>query len=250
MLSAAGFWQRPKIPRADAGACFLCFFPVCLSQTTSHFDVCAVCVHDPAEMPPGAADCDNVCAADACSESGEHADAGRESAESVSFTASPVPGWVNLSDGWRRIRSCQVCFCCLSCSCSVRASAGSRWRRGHFCRRPEQPAGRKRDLSGALCAKPAFGSAGASVGADARRGAHCTHFYGSRGVFLQVDYCLLFTFISFFIFIGNMGGNIEAVRSVLQKSCGGQGNWRSASVRARSSAMFPRPCFWQILRTI
>ena len=34
-------------------------------------------------------------------------------------------------------------FCCLSCSCSVRASAGSRWRRGHFCRRPEQPAGRK-----------------------------------------------------------------------------------------------------------
>ena len=41
------------------------------------------------------------------------------------------------------IRSCQVCFCCLSCSCSARASAGSRWRRGHFCRRPGQPAGRK-----------------------------------------------------------------------------------------------------------
>ena len=39
--------------------------------------------------------------------------------------------------------------------------------------------------------------------------------FTDRAVFLQVDYCLLFTFISFFIFIGNMG-NIEAVRSVLQ----------------------------------
>ncbi len=58
-------------------------------------------------------------------------------------------------------------------------------------------------------------------GADARRGAHCTHFYGSRGV-LRVDYCLLFTFISFFIFIGNMG-NIEAVTVCPAKSCGGQG---------------------------
>lgn len=44
-----------------------------------------------------------------------------------------------------------------------------------------------------------------------------------RTVFLQVDYCLLFTFISFFIFIfiGNMG-NIEAVRSVLQSLVAGR----------------------------
>ena len=44
--------------------------------------------------------------------------------------------------------------------------------------------------------------------------------FTDRAVFLQVDYCLLFTFISFFIFIGNMG-NIEAVRSVLQSLVAG-----------------------------
>ena len=46
--------------------------------------------------------------------------------------------------------------------------------------------------------------------------------FTDRAVFLQVDYCLLFTFISFFIFIGNMG-NIEAVRSVLQSLVAGIG---------------------------
>lgn len=45
--------------------------------------------------------------------------------------------------------------------------------------------------------------------------------FTDRAVFLQVDYCLLFTFISFFIFIGNMG-NIEAVRSVLQSLVAGR----------------------------
>lgn len=45
--------------------------------------------------------------------------------------------------------------------------------------------------------------------------------FTDRTVFLQVDYCLLFTFISFFIFIGNMG-NIEAVRSVLQSLVAGR----------------------------
>lgn len=64
---------------------FCAFFQYVYHKRRRTSDVCAVCVHDPAEMPPGAADCDNVCAADACSESGEHADAGRESAESVSL---------------------------------------------------------------------------------------------------------------------------------------------------------------------
>ena len=84
-------------------------------------------------------------------------------------------------------------------------------------------AGRKKNgiYLALFCVKPAFGSAGASVGGDARRGAHCTHFT-DRAVFLQVDYCLLFTFISFFIFIGNMG-NIRAVRSVLQSLVAGRG---------------------------
>ena len=154
-----------KYRAADAGACFLCFFSsMFITNDVAHFDVCAVCVHDPAEMPPGAADCDNVCAADACAESGEHADAGRESAESVSFTASPVPGWVNLSDGWRRIRSCQVCFC----ACRVRAQCGQApdlaGDGGTFADVRSSRQEEKRDLSGALCAKPAFGSAGASVG--------------------------------------------------------------------------------------
>lgn len=45
--------------------------------------------------------------------------------------------------------------------------------------------------------------------------------FTDRAVFLRVDYCLLFTFISFFIFIGNMG-NIEAVRSVLQSLVAGR----------------------------
>lgn len=45
--------------------------------------------------------------------------------------------------------------------------------------------------------------------------------FTDRAVFLQVDYCLLFTFISFFIFIGNMG-NIGAVRSVLQSLVAGR----------------------------
>ena len=46
--------------------------------------------------------------------------------------------------------------------------------------------------------------------------------FTDRAVFLQVDYCLLFTFISFFIFIGNMG-NIGGGTVCPAKSCGGQG---------------------------
>lgn len=113
---------------------------------------------------------------------------------------------------------------CASAACRVRAQCGQApdlaGDGGTFADVRSSRQEEKRDLSGALCAKPAFGSAGASVGADARRGAHCTHFT-DRAVFLQVDYCLLFTFISFFIFIGNMG-NIEAVRSVLQSLVAGR----------------------------
>lgn len=63
----------------------LLFFQHVYHKRCRTSDVCAFRVHDPAEMPSGAADCDSVCAADACSESGEHADAGRKSAESVSL---------------------------------------------------------------------------------------------------------------------------------------------------------------------
>ena len=71
---------------ADAGTCFfVLFFQHVYHKRCRTSDVCAVCVHNPAEMPPGAADCDSVCAADACSESGEHADADRKSAESISL---------------------------------------------------------------------------------------------------------------------------------------------------------------------
>lgn len=42
-----------------------------------------------------------------------------------------------------------------------------------------------------------------------------TVFFVDRAVFGEVDYCLLLTFIAFFIFIGNMG-NLPAVRDTLQ----------------------------------
>lgn len=42
-----------------------------------------------------------------------------------------------------------------------------------------------------------------------------TVFFVDRPVFGEVDYCLLLTFIAFFIFIGNMG-NLPAVRDTLQ----------------------------------
>lgn len=46
-------------------------------------------------------------------------------------------------------------------------------------------------------------------------------FYMDRAVLKQVDYCLLLTFISFFIFTGNMG-NIPAVNGALQELVAGR----------------------------
>ena len=78
----------------------------------------------------------------------------------------------------------------------------------------------KRDLSGALCVKPAFGSAGASLGADARRGAHRAHFYGSGGVF--AGGLLSAVYVYQFLHLHRQYGNIEAVRSVLQSLVAGR----------------------------
>ena len=79
----------------------------------------------------------------------------------------------------------------------------------------------KRDLSGALCAKPAFGSAGASVGADARRGAHCAHFYGSRGVF--AGGLLSAVYVYQFLHLHRQYGEYRGGTVCPAKSCGGQG---------------------------
>ena len=46
-------------------------------------------------------------------------------------------------------------------------------------------------------------------------------FFMDRAVFKNVDYCLLLTFISFFIFTGNMG-NIPAIRDTLQSLVAGR----------------------------
>ena len=46
-------------------------------------------------------------------------------------------------------------------------------------------------------------------------------FYMDRKVLTQVDYCLLFTFIAFFIFTGNMG-NIPVIRDTLQQLVAGR----------------------------
>lgn len=46
-------------------------------------------------------------------------------------------------------------------------------------------------------------------------------FYMDRSVLKQVDYCLLFTFIAFFIFTGNMG-NITAINEMLQSLVSGR----------------------------
>lgn len=48
-----------------------------------------------------------------------------------------------------------------------------------------------------------------------------TVFFVDRAVFGEVDYCLLLTFLAFFIFIGNMG-NLPAVRDTLQSLVGGR----------------------------
>lgn len=48
-----------------------------------------------------------------------------------------------------------------------------------------------------------------------------TVFFVDRAVFGEVDYCLLLTFLAFFIFIGNMG-NLPAVRDTLQGLVGGR----------------------------
>ena len=84
-------------------------------------------------------------------------------------------------------------------------------------------AGRKKNgiYSGALCVKPAFGSAGASVGADARRGAHCTHFYGSRGVF--AGGLLSAVYVYQFLHLHRQYGEYRGGTVCPAKSCGGQG---------------------------
>lgn len=46
-------------------------------------------------------------------------------------------------------------------------------------------------------------------------------FYMDRKVLIQVDYCLLLTFIAFFIFTGNMG-NIPVIRDTLQRLVAGR----------------------------
>lgn len=51
-------------------------------------------------------------------------------------------------------------------------------------------------------------------------------FFMDRAVLGSVDYCLLFTFISFFIFTGNIG-NIPAVKNVLQNLVEGKELWIS-----------------------
>lgn len=47
-----------------------------------------------------------------------------------------------------------------------------------------------------------------------------TVFFCDKKVFPNVDYCLIFTFICFFIFIGNIG-NIEVVRTAFEQTVGG-----------------------------
>lgn len=51
-------------------------------------------------------------------------------------------------------------------------------------------------------------------------------FFMDRAVLGSVDYCLLFTFISFFIFTGNIG-NIPAVKDMLQNLVDGKELWIS-----------------------
>ena len=46
-------------------------------------------------------------------------------------------------------------------------------------------------------------------------------FFMDRNVLKEVDYCLLFTFISFFIFIGNLG-NISVIKKTLQELVNGR----------------------------
>ena len=172
-------------------------------------------------MPPGAADCDSVCAADACSESGEHADADRKSAESISLQHL-------------RCRAGRICRMDGAVYAGVgRASAACRVR-SQRRKTPDCTGDRfvfagvrgirqeeKRDLSGALCVKPAFGSAGASLGADARRGAHRAHFYGSGGVF--AGGLLSAVYVYQFLHLHRQYGEYRGGAVCSAKSCGGQG---------------------------
>lgn len=130
-------------------------------------------------------------------------------------------GLGELSDGWHRIRSCQVCFCCLSCSCSARASARISLETGALLQTPGAAGRKKNGIYLALFVLSLLSVARVLPWELMLAVVLIVLIFTDRAVFLRVDYCLLFTFISFFIFIGNMG-NIEAVRSVLQSLVAGR----------------------------
>ena len=200
---------------------FVLFFQYVYHKRRRTSDVCAVCVHDSAEMPPGAADCDSVCAADACSKSGEHADADRESAESIPLQHfRRRAGRICRMDGAVYARVGRA-----SAACRVRAQRGQApdlaGNGGAFADVRDSRQEEKRDLSGALCAKPAFGGAGISVAADARGGARCACFNGSHGVF--AGGLLSAVYVYQFLHLHRQYGEYRGGTVCPAKSCGGQG---------------------------